>query len=100
MSETREHTHEPLDTASLRGRANGGMDSACGEYNCPCHYDLPKCADKIDSLRAKAAAMRTACEAAVEVIETMSGNDLALGKDEPALSLLRAALALNREDEP
>jgi len=29
-------------TRQLATRPEGGMNSACGEYNCPCHYELPR----------------------------------------------------------
>ena len=30
----------------------GGMHSACGEYECDCHRDMPALLDEIDRLRA------------------------------------------------
>jgi len=44
-------------------------------------------------LIAAAPALLAACRAALEVIERMTGNDLALGNNEPAETLLRDAIA-------
>lgn len=38
------------------------MQSACGEYNCPCHYDLPGAVAEIERLTAAAGDVSGACD--------------------------------------
>lgn len=47
---------EKLKSEMAERKLNGdefAMQSACGEYNCPCHYDLPKVIAAYEELEKK-----------------------------------------------
>lgn len=76
---------------------DGAMQSACGEYNCPCHYDLPRAVASAALVPKLVEALRSA----FSVIELVSLGHVAKNGPEvtQASAQVDAALALMKGRE-